>query len=74
MGQAAGELIRSFVVLASMLICVLLNFANTDALQRLLKTTGLNVMPSSPAFCLRRWLANSYLVITTQDSVLRDEI
>jgi multiple antibiotic resistance protein len=47
MGQAQGDLVKSIVVLTSAVICLALTYAGmifTDLLNRILKTTGTNVI------------------------------
>jgi len=47
MGQAAGDLLKSVIVLASMFLCLVLAHAGmifTDFLHRILRTTGSNVI------------------------------
>jgi len=47
MGQAAGDLVRSGIVLAATLLCLALAYAGmlfTEVLHRVLKTTGANVI------------------------------
>lgn len=63
MGEAGGNLLKSIVVLGSMLLCLALTYAGmlfTDLLHRVLKTTGSNVIARLAGVVLAA-LASQYI-------------